>query len=79
MVDDAATIKDGTNENNTDIDRWADARRLRINGKACSKPWRSPNLRDPLQVPGTVLPWTRYALALDDETMAAPQPAAPAS
>jgi len=45
MVDDAATIKDGTNENNTDIDRWADARRLRINGKACSKPWRSPNLR----------------------------------
>jgi len=45
MVDDAATIKDSTNENNTDIDRWADARRLRINGKACSKPWRSPNLR----------------------------------
>ena len=35
--------------------------------------------RDPLQVPGTVLRWTRYALALDDETMAVPQPAAPAN
>lgn len=35
--------------------------------------------RDPLQVPGTVLRWTRYALALDDETMAVPQPAAPTS
>jgi hypothetical protein len=23
-------------ENNTDVDRWADARRLRINGKPCS-------------------------------------------
>jgi hypothetical protein len=32
-----------------------------------------------LQVPGTVLRWTPYALALDDETMAVPQPAARAS
>jgi hypothetical protein len=44
MVNDAATIKESTNENNTDIDRWADARRLRINGKPCSKPWRCVNL-----------------------------------
>jgi hypothetical protein len=33
MVNDAATIKESTNENITDVDRWADARRLRINGK----------------------------------------------
>jgi hypothetical protein len=32
-----ATInKESTNENNTGVDRWADARRLRINGKPCS-------------------------------------------
>ena len=32
-----ATInKESTNENNTDVDRWVDARRLRINGKSCS-------------------------------------------
>jgi len=37
MADDPATInKESTNENNTDVDRWADARRLRINGKPCS-------------------------------------------
>jgi hypothetical protein len=28
--------KESTNENNTDVDRWVDARRLRINGKPCS-------------------------------------------
>jgi hypothetical protein len=28
----------------TDVDRWADARRLRINGKPCSKAWRCLNL-----------------------------------
>ena len=40
-----ATINsESTNENNTDVDRWADARRLRINGKPCSKPWRCLNL-----------------------------------
>jgi hypothetical protein len=33
MASDAATIKDTTNENNTDVGRWADARSLRINGK----------------------------------------------
>jgi hypothetical protein len=32
-----ATInKESTNENNIGVDRWADARRLRINGKPCS-------------------------------------------
>jgi hypothetical protein len=37
MANDPATIdKESTNENNTDVDRWADARRLRINGKSCS-------------------------------------------
>jgi len=37
MTDHLATIdKESTNENNTDIDRWVDARRLRINGKPCS-------------------------------------------
>jgi hypothetical protein len=36
-ANDPATInKKKTNENNTDVDRWADARRLRINGKPCS-------------------------------------------
>jgi len=35
MANDLATInRESTNENNTDVDRWADARRLRINGKA---------------------------------------------
>jgi hypothetical protein len=29
--------KQRTNESNTDVDRWADARRLRINGNACSQ------------------------------------------
>ena len=43
-VNGAATIKESTNENNTDVDRWADARRLRINGKPCSDPWRCLNL-----------------------------------
>src|SRR5262249_36389846 len=38
------------NENNTDVDRWADARRLRINGKPCSKPWRCLNLPAPFAV-----------------------------
>ena len=33
--------------------------------------------RDPLRVPVTVLRWTRYALALDDCTMALPQPNGP--
>jgi hypothetical protein len=38
MVNDAATInKESTNEKRTDIDPRADARRLRINGKPCSK------------------------------------------
>jgi hypothetical protein len=37
MANDLATInRESTNENNTDVDRWADARRLRINGKPCS-------------------------------------------
>jgi hypothetical protein len=37
MTDLRATInKESTNENNTDVDRWVDARRLRINGKPCS-------------------------------------------
>ena len=37
MANDPAIInKEITNENNTDVDRWADARRLRINGKPCS-------------------------------------------
>jgi hypothetical protein len=37
MANDPVTInKESTNENNTDVDRWADARRLRINGKPCS-------------------------------------------
>jgi len=37
MANDSAIInKESTNENNTDVDRWADARRLRINGKPCS-------------------------------------------
>jgi hypothetical protein len=34
MANDPATInKQSTNENNTDVDRWADARRLRIQWK----------------------------------------------
>jgi hypothetical protein len=38
MTDHLATInKESTNENNTDVDRWVDARRLRINGKPCSQ------------------------------------------
>src|SRR5262249_47969107 len=32
--------KKRTNENNTDVDRWTDACRLRINGEPCSNPWR---------------------------------------
>jgi hypothetical protein len=37
MANDPATInKESTNENNTDVDRWVDAHRLRINGKPCS-------------------------------------------
>ena len=37
MTNDEATInKESTNENNTDVDRWADARGLRINGNPCS-------------------------------------------
>jgi hypothetical protein len=37
MTDHLVTInKESTNENNTDVDRWVDARRLRINGKPCS-------------------------------------------
>jgi len=31
--------KESTNENNTDIDRWVDARRLRLNGKPS---WKRP-------------------------------------
>jgi hypothetical protein len=37
MTDHLVTInKESTNENNTDVDRWVDARRLRINGKPCT-------------------------------------------
>jgi hypothetical protein len=37
MANDPATInKESTNENNTDVDRGVDARRLRFNGKPCS-------------------------------------------
>jgi len=36
--------KHSTNENNTDVDRWPDARRLRINEKRCSKSWRCLNV-----------------------------------
>jgi hypothetical protein len=39
-ANDPATIKDSTNENNSDVDGWTDTRRLRINGKQCSEPWR---------------------------------------
>jgi hypothetical protein len=35
--------KDTTNEDITDVDGWADARRLRINRKLCSKPRRCVN------------------------------------
>jgi hypothetical protein len=53
MTDDPATINnESTNENNTDVDRWADARRLRINGKPCSKPWRCLNLN--MRLPETL-------------------------
>jgi hypothetical protein len=45
MANDRATInKESSNENNTDVDRWADARRLRINAKSRSKPSRRFNL-----------------------------------
>ena len=38
MANDPATInKQSTNEYNADTDRWADARRLRINGTPCSQ------------------------------------------
>jgi hypothetical protein len=38
IANDPATInKESTNENNTDVDGWVDARRLRINGKPCSQ------------------------------------------
>jgi hypothetical protein len=40
--------KERTNENNTDVDRWTDARRLRINGR----PWRCPDLRDSIDAGG---------------------------
>ena len=44
-TNDQATItRESTNENNTDVNRWADARRLRINGKPCSEPWHFLNL-----------------------------------
>ena len=33
----ATMNKESTNENNTDVDCWVDARRLRINGKPCSQ------------------------------------------
>jgi hypothetical protein len=37
MTDHLVTInKESTNENNTDVDRWVDARRLRINWKPCT-------------------------------------------
>src|SRR5207248_9656494 len=37
-ADDPAMInKESTNENNTDVNRWVDARRLRINGKPRSQ------------------------------------------
>jgi len=37
MANDPATInKESTNENNTDVDHWVDARRLRINGNPCT-------------------------------------------
>ena len=37
MANAPATInKESTNENNTDVDHWVDARRLRINGKPCT-------------------------------------------
>jgi hypothetical protein len=37
MANDPTTVnKESTNENNTDVGRWVDARRLRINGKPCS-------------------------------------------
>jgi len=35
--DPAIINKESTNENNTDVDRWIDARRLWINGKPCSE------------------------------------------
>ena len=36
VANDPATInKESTNENNTDVDGWVDARGLRINGKPC--------------------------------------------
>jgi len=41
MANDPATInKESTNENNTDVDRWADARRLRIAPVRFSDLWR---------------------------------------
>ena len=50
MGNDPAIInRESTNENNTDVDGWADARGLRINGKPCSKPWRCLNVRFALQ------------------------------
>jgi hypothetical protein len=61
-ANDPATInKESTNENNTDVDRWADARRLRINGKPCSKPWRclNPNMRLPETLVDGPLLWLR--------------------
>jgi hypothetical protein len=62
---DPATInKESTNENNTDVDRWADARWLRINGKPLFLIVILHRQRNADQE--MLWRWTRYALALDD-------------
>ena len=67
MGNDPATInRESTNENNTDVDRWADARGLRINGKPYSNHGVASTSGSLCRIAVTVLRLTRYALALDD-------------
>jgi hypothetical protein len=68
MAHDPATInKESTNENNTDVDRWADARRAADQWKTMFETMALPQPPGPLcRIPVTLLRWTQYALALDD-------------
>jgi hypothetical protein len=58
---------ESTNENNTDVDRWADGSQAADQWKTMFETMALPQPPSPLcRIPVTLLRWTQYALALDD-------------
>ena len=67
--------QESTNENNTDVDRWVDARSLRINGKPCTQSYSCTG--SAIRIRRCCGGGHNMRLPLTIKPMALPQPTAP--